>query len=176
MVLPLLIAEINTLALANQGLAVSLEHPWVASWSVGLGAEFDSQKPYEKNGITARRQILMLSPFARWHPFSDTYDAVFIGGRVVLARSLARIGNSAVSYDQDRSYVAPCLEAGYRFVLGPSMTLSAYAGAGIKSVSGRFAIGGLPTDQPDWSFAASKMNDGVSSLQPSYGLALGRSF
>ena len=170
------ILEINPLLLINQGIGINAERSLFNEYSAGLNLEYFMQNPYNTNGVSANRYIYTLAPFMRYYFLTDKMFGPFLGTKLNITYSQSIISDSNTSAQSNVFFIAPIIQAGYRFISEIGFTLSAYIGIGFKSKNNSFDTNEFPSsklDNQDWKNANEKLNKDVSQIQPDYGSTLG---
>ncbi len=174
-----LIIELNPLIIANQGLGLNSEVLFATQISVGCNVEYYVQNPYNSNKVLATRNMINIAPFIRYYIFSQQLSDFFVGLKSNFVYSQAQINDPTANASYNNFFMAPSLHFGYRFISTNYITLSAYAGIGIKSSSNQFPRARIPTtrtNNQDWTNALNMLDNNVSSKQSDYGLAFGYMF
>jgi len=174
-----IVLEVNPLLLINQGIGLNTEFALIENYSIGLNLEYFRQNPYMANGVTANRYIYTAAPFLHYYFFTNKMYGPFVGAKINFTYSQSSISDSDTNFQYNIFYVAPVLQAGYRFISETGFTFSAYIGIGIKNKKNTFDNSDFPNskiDNPDWKLANERLNKNVSQLQPDYGLTLGYMF
>jgi hypothetical protein len=171
--------DTNLLLFANQGFGINSELKIINSLSVGADGAIFLQNPYNTNGVVANRTIFTLSLKLHYFLFANEMYGPFIGAKLNFTSSQSRISDSDTTSQSNVFYVAPIIQVGYRFVTKNGFTVSAYAGAGIKSTTNNFDQSNIPASKAnntDWLAAKNKLNKNISRFEPDYGLTLGYIF
>ena len=171
--------DFNPLIMANQSIGINTEFLFKPHLSLGTSIEYTEQMPFDQNSVQATRNMINVAPFIRYYLLSKKLEGLFVGTKLNLTYSRAAIKDNTIKAEYNKFYVAPSVHFGVRFVADNGITVSAYAGIGIKSSSNKFPVGNIPAERAsnqDWIDAMNKLNKNVSVLEPDYGLTVGYEF
>ena len=173
------IVELNPILLINQGLGLNTEY--LVHDKISLGADFEifRQNPYMANDVTANRYIYSAAPKINYYLFSNEIYGPFLGFQLDFVYSESSISDADTKAQSNIFYVAPVVQIGYRFVYNKIITISTYVGLSYKSHENNFENSNIPDakiNNTDWLNAQTKLNKGVSRIQPELGFTFGFMF